>query len=78
MKKKFNFKAVLYPIILAVFAFSVFNYVNDSIVGAATCCMYGNQCPDGKGRDPTLKCCLPRGSEAPCSQSLPNYCRETC
>ena len=79
MKKNiFRVKLLVYPLILIAMIFATFEYANISIVGAAgSCCKYGVDCPEGKGREPILKCCFP-WKEAPCSQTKPNYCRESC
>ncbi len=78
MRKRLNIKFAIYPLVLLVMIFATFEYTNIYVCASGTCCEYGNQCPEGKGREPTLKCCRPASNEAPCSQSLPNYCRENC
>jgi len=80
MKKKIiPMRVLFYIFTLFVLVFVGLEYYNINIVRASgSCCNFGVDCPEGKGRDPILKCCKPQFNEAPCSQAKPNYCRENC
>lgn len=58
-------------------AFAGLEYANVMAFGTSvTCCSFGQDCPQGKGREPILRCCSPGVLEAPCSQDKQYYCRE--
>lgn len=70
---------VFYPLILLAILFGTSEYANITVFGSfATCCSYGEECPSGKGKNPSLRCCNPINWEADCSSTKRNYCRETC
>lgn len=73
-------KSILINILLLIsIGVASIEYFNITIFGAVvTCCSFGSQCPEGIGRVPILKCCVPGPNEAPCSLDFPNYCRESC
>jgi len=74
-----NVRKLLYVFVVFVMLVSTLEYANVKVWGASiACCQFGSDCPQGKGREPILRCCAPGLLEADCSQNKRYYCRESC
>ena len=78
MKKLTKLKILIYSFVLMAMTFAFVEYSNVSVVKAAGCCTYGEECTGRVKGGPRDSCCYPGIMQAPCSQAKPNYCRATC